>query len=117
MKSSRKELTIKEIDEILKNYSSVLSIEDVLKLEILRDKKAMLRKHVVYETFKFALAFIILIAQFYIMWIRGWYILFFILLALILTDVFFGEKIKNYLSRKIKEHILKKYDFNSWSAK
>ena len=117
MKSSRKELTIKEIDEILKNYSSVLSIEDVLKLAMLRENKSSMRKHMIYENCKFILAFVILIGQFSIMWLNGWYILFFVLLALILTDLFFGKRIKNYLSQKIKEHILKKYDFNSWSAK
>ncbi|MCR5145991.1 MAG: hypothetical protein K6B70_01385 [Clostridia bacterium] len=117
MKSSRKELTIKEIDELLKNYSSVLSNEDVLKLVMLQENKSSLRKHVIYENCKFTLAFAILIAQFSIMWSRGWYILFFVLLIFILTDLFFGRKIKNYFSQKIKEHILKKYDFDSWSAK
>jgi len=71
----------------------------------------------IYECVKCVLALVVLIGQFYIMWMKGWYILFFILLTLILTDVFFGQKIRNYFSQKIKEHILKKYDFNSWSAK
>lgn len=109
MKSSRKELTIKEIDEILTNYSSVLSNEDVLKLAMLRENKSSMRKHMIYENCKFILAFVILIGQFSIMWLNGWYILFFVLLALILTDVFFGEKLKEYLLKKISDRMLKKY--------
>lgn len=109
MKSSRKELTIKEIDKILANYSSVLSNEDVLKLAMLRENKSSMRKHMIYENCKFILAFVILIGQFSIMWLNGWYILFFILLTLILTDVFFGEKLKEYLLKKISDRMLEKY--------
>ena len=66
----------------------------------------------IYEWFKTILALTILITQFYIMWMEGWYILFFILLTLILTDVFFGDKLKEYLFKKISNRMLEKYHLN-----
>lgn len=54
-----------------------------------------------FDIFKTILALVVLISQFYIMWYKGYYLLFFIFLVLILLETLCGDVICKHIIKQI----------------